>query len=176
MSPLRRPKTMLKATVLTVVAVLSLSTAAQANTLKVGDRVTELDVAVDAAGKPFKLKALKGKWFVITVGAAWCKPCAKELPQWDKIAAARAGKVTFVAVDIDDDVADGKRFHEKLKIKNMTKVYLPNDKSSVGGNYGSDTMPTSFIVDPQGVVRHVHKGFNAGDEKSLAAELDKLVK
>lgn len=149
---------------------------ASANTLQVGDRVKELDVAVDAAGKPFKLQKLKGKWLVVTVGAAWCKPCAKELPQWDKIAGAKAGKVTFVAIDIDDEIDDGKRFHEKLKIKNLTKVYMPNEKSSVGGNYGSDTMPTSFIVDPQGVVRYVHKGFNAGDEKKLAAELDKLAK
>ena len=168
----RRPNAMLRS-----LAVLALiAGTASADTLKVGDRLAELDVAVDGKGKPFKLKAYKGKWLVVTVGAAWCKPCAKELPQWDKIAAAKAGKVTFIAIDIDDDVDDGKRFHDKLKLKNLTRVYMPNDKSSVGGNYGSDTMPTSFIADPQGVVRYVHKGFNSGDEKKLATELDKYAK
>ena len=172
MSLSHRPTAMLKS-----LAVLALiAGTAGADTLKVGDRLAELDVAVDGKGKAFKLKAYKGKWLVVTVGAAWCKPCAKELPQWDKIAGAKAGKVTFIAIDIDDEIDDGKRFHEKLKIKNLTKVYMPNEKSSVGGNYGSDTMPTSFIVDPQGVVRYVHKGFNAGDEKKLAAELDKYAK
>ena len=34
---------------------------------------------------------------------SWCKPCAKELPAWDKIAPDYKGKVTFVAVDLDDD-------------------------------------------------------------------------
>ena len=176
MSVSARPIAMLRSTVLALVAVLALGAPAHADTLKIGDRLTELDVAVDAKGKAFKLKAYKGKWLVVTVGAAWCKPCAKELPQWDKIAAAKAGKVTFVAIDIDDDIADGKAFHEKLKIKNLTRVYMPNEKSSVGGNYGSDTMPTSFIADPQGVVRYVHKGFNSGDEKTMTSQIDKLVK
>ncbi|MEO7097179.1 MAG: hypothetical protein ABI175_28220, partial [Polyangiales bacterium] len=88
------------------------------------------------------------------------------------------GKVTFVAIDIDDDIAEGKSFHDKLKIKNMTRVYLPDDKSSVGGNYGSDTMPTTFIADPQGVVRFVKKGFEesdaGGESKKLSEQLTKL--
>lgn len=152
---------------------------ATADTMKVGDRVKELDVAVDARGKAFKLSPYKGKWLLVTVGAAWCKPCAKELPTWDKLAGDLKGKVTFIAVDIDDAVDDGKKFHDKLKIKNMTRVYLPNDKSTVGGNYGGDTMPTSFVVDPQGVVRHVQKGFEAGDQsgelKKMRDKIDALL-
>src|SRR3954465_6956878 len=119
-----RPIAMLR---IALIALL-LAAPAYAGTLKVGDRLAELDVATDAKGKAFKLKAYKGKWLVVTVGASWCKPCAKELPTWDKIAGERAGKVTFVAIDIDDDVADGKKFHDKLKLKNLTRVYMPNDK------------------------------------------------
>jgi len=167
-----RPIAMLRIALIT----LLLTSAVYADTLKVGDRLAELDVATDAKGKPFKLKAYKGKWLVVTVGASWCKPCAKELPTWDKIAGERAGKVTFVAIDIDDDVTDGKKFHDKLKLKNLTRVYMPNDKSSVGGSYGSDTMPTSFVADPQGVVRYVHKGFEQGDDKKIREQLDQLVK
>lgn len=179
MSPSFRPTGMLRTLVLAAVSVLALAAApAHADTLKVGDRVTELDVAVDANGKPFKLKAYKGKWLLITIGAKWCKPCAKELPTWDKLAPSFAGKVTFIAIDIDDEIAEGKSFHNKLKLKNMTRVYLPNEKSSVGGNYGSDTMPTTFVADPQGVVRLVKKGFEEGDasgeSKKLADQLNKL--
>ncbi len=161
-----------------VLALVVLAAPAYADTLQVGDRLTELDVAVDAKGKAFKLKSYKGKWLVVTIGAKWCKPCAKELPTWDKLAPTYKGKVTFIAIDIDDDIAEGKSFHDKLKLKNMTRVYLPNEKSSVGGNYGSDTMPTTFIADPQGVVRYVKKGFEEGDaggeSKKLADQLTKL--
>ena len=79
-------------------SLFSCSTAhvAHADALKVGDRLAELDVAVDANGKSFKLKSVSG-WRLVTVGASWCKPCAKELPTWDKLAPEFKGKVSFVA-------------------------------------------------------------------------------
>ena len=151
-----------------------------ADVLKVGDRLAELDTAVDAKGKAVKLKAFRNKWVVVTVGAAWCKPCAKELPTWDKLAAELAGKVSFVAIGIDDEIDTSKRFHQKLKLKHMSLVYMPASKSGVVASYGSDTMPTTFVADPRGVVRLVRRGFEAGDAsgelKKLRADLQKLVK
>ena len=84
-----RTRLLLAALVATTIA----PTAARADVLKVGDRLAELDVATDGNGKPVKLKAWKGKWIVVTVGADWCKPCAKELPTWDRLAGELKGKV-----------------------------------------------------------------------------------
>ena len=143
--------------------VTATATTARADVLKVGDRLAELDVAVDPAGKPVKLKAYKGKWVVVTVGADWCKPCAKELPTWDRLAGELTGKVVFVAIDIDDDIAVGKKFHDKLKLRNMVRAYMPSEKSGVAGSYGSDHMPSTFVADGAGIVRLVREGFEAGD-------------
>lgn len=177
---MNRPATLATVALGLTLGLAGLAAPAHADTLKVGDRLAELDVAVDALGKPVKLKAYKGKWVLVTVGASWCKPCAKELPTWDKLAGELKGKITFIAVDIDNEVASGKKFHDKLKIKNLTRVYLPDEKSSVGGNYGSDTMPTTFVADPQGVVQYVRKGFEEGDAagelKKMRDQLQKLVK
>ncbi len=160
--------------------VLLLAAPARADVLKVGDRLAELDVATDGNGKPVKLKAFKGKWVVVTVGADWCKPCAKELPTWDKLAGELKGKVVFVAVDIDDEIEVGKRFHDKLKLRNMVRAYLPSEKSGVAASYGSDHMPSTFVGDLQGVVRLVREGFEAGDQdgeyKKFKEALGKLVK
>jgi thiol-disulfide isomerase/thioredoxin len=159
---------------------LLLPTPARADVLKVGDRLAELDVATDGNGKPVKLKSFKGKWLVLTVGADWCKPCAKELPVWDKLAGELKGKIVFVAVDIDDEIDTGKRFHDKLKLHNMVRAYLPSEKSGVAASYGSDHMPSTFVGDPQGVVRLVREGFEAGDAdgeyKKFKDQLAKLVK
>ena len=161
-------------------AALLLATPARADVLKVGDRLAELDVATDGNGKPVKLKSFKGKWVVLTVGADWCKPCAKELPVWDKLAGELKGKVVFVAVDIDDEIDTGKRFHDKLKLHNMVRAYLPSEKSGVAASYGSDHMPSTFVGDPQGVVRLVREGFEAGDAdgeyKKFKDQLARLVK
>lgn len=163
-----------------IAVMLAAAGTAHADVLKVGDRLAELDVATDASGKAVKLKAWKDKWVVVTVGADWCKPCAKELPTWDKLAGELKGKVVFVAIDIDDDIEVGKKFHDKLKLKNMVRVYLPSDKSGVVGNYGSDHMPSTFVADAKGVVRLVREGFEAGDAdgeyKKFKDALDKLVK
>jgi thiol-disulfide isomerase/thioredoxin len=164
---------------LALFAVLAASGPARADVLKVGDRLAELDVAIDAAGKPVKLKSWKGKWLVVTVGADWCKPCAKELPTWDKLAGELKGKAVFVAIDIDDEPDVGKKFHNKLKLRNMQRVYMPSDKSGVAGNYGSDHMPSTFVADTKGVVRLVREGFEAGDTdgeyKKFKDALDKLI-
>jgi thiol-disulfide isomerase/thioredoxin len=161
-------------------ATVATAATARADVLKVGDRLAELDIATDAAGKPVKLKAWKGKWIALTVGASWCVPCAKELPTWDRLAGELKDKVVFVAVDIDDEIDTGKRFHDKLKLKNMVRVYMPSEKSSVAGSYGSDHMPSTFVGDGQGVVRLVREGFETGDAdgeyRKLKDALARLVK
>ena len=161
-------------------ALVATTPLAHADVLKVGDRLAELDVATDASGKPIKLKSFKGKWVVVTVGADWCKPCAKELPTWDKLAGELKAKVAFVAIDIDDEIDVGKKFHDKLKLRNMVRAYMPSEKSGVAGNYGSDHMPSTFVADDKGVVRMVREGFEAGDAdgeyRKLKDALGKLVK
>jgi len=162
------------------IAVLFAVETAFAGPLKVGDRAAEFDVAVDQAGKTVKLAKFRGKWLLVTAGAGWCKPCAKELPTWDKVAAEYKDKVTFVSLTLDDDIADGKKFQKKMALKNMVVVYMPAENSSAAARYGSATMPSSFIIDPQGVVRHVHAGFAerdaSGEAKKLKGILAKLVK
>ena len=131
------PQTRLTTMRLALVLAILFAGTASADVLKVGDRAAELDVAVDAGGKAIKLKSFKDKWVLVTAGAGWCKPCAKELPAWDKLAPQWKEKVSFIAVDLDEEIADGKAFHKKLKLKNMTLVYLSPD-SAVAAKYGSD--------------------------------------
>jgi len=159
---------------------LVVSGTASADVLKVGDRAAEFDVAVDAAGKAVKLAKYKGKWVLVTAGAGWCKPCKKELPTWDKVAGEVKDKITFISLTLDDDIKDGKKFQKQLGLKNMVVVYMPAEKSGASARYGSATMPSTFIVDPQGVVKHVHAGFDdrdaSGEAKKLRSTIAKLVK
>jgi peroxiredoxin len=161
-----------------LVVILALLFGAQtafADVLKVGDRAAELDVAVDANGKAVKLKSWKGKWLLVTAGAGWCKPCAKELPTWDKVAAEFKDKVVFLSLTLDNDIDDGKKFQKKMNLKNMVVAYMPEEKSGVAARYGAATMPSTFIIDPQGVVRHVHPGFAERDASGEAKKLKKTL-
>ena len=41
--------------------------------------------------------------------------------------------------------------------------------------FAVETMPTSFLIDREGIVRHVHKGFRKGDESELRNHIQALV-
>jgi peroxiredoxin len=155
-------------------AVIASMTTLAAAEVKVGDRAPELDVAKNEAGKDWKLKDQKG-WLLLTFGAKWCVPCGKELPAWDKLAPSYKGKVTFVAVNVNNDPKDGKKFHNKLKLKNLVRVYLPQEKATADEAYDTGTFPSTFVIDPKGIIRHIHTGYEAGDEKGLKETLDKLI-
>lgn len=157
-----------------VAAVLAAGSVARAE-IKAGDHYVELD-AKTAKGKNFRLKDMAGKWVVFTFGASWCKPCAKELPAWDKVAEKVGAKALFVAVNIDNEQATGEEFVTSLKLKHLFPVFMPQEKSTAIGSYDPSHMPSTFVIDPQGIVRYVHLGYDKGDEDKLTKELDKLLK
>ena len=160
--------------VLALLGLAGLAVPARAE-VKEGDRFVELDIAKTAAGKKFRLKDQAGKWVLYTFGAKWCQPCHKELPAWDRLAPRYAGKVLFVAININNKVEEGKSFMSSLKLKNLQIVFMPDEQSAAMKSYDPDHMPSTFVIDPKGVVRVVQYGYDKGDESKLAAKLDDLL-
>ena len=159
-----------------VLAVVTFLAAAPAFAeVKKGDHFVELD-AKAANGKHFRLKDMAGKWVLYTFGASWCQPCHKELPAWDKIAPKFQGKVLFVAVNINNKMEEGKQFLDSLKLKHIFPVFLPDEDSPAMKAYDPDKMPSTFVIDPTGVVRLVQYGYHKGDEDKLVQTLGDLAK
>jgi thiol-disulfide isomerase/thioredoxin len=156
-------------------AFVALSSSAAIADITVGSRAPELDIAKTESGKSFKLKSYRGKWLFVTFGGSWCKPCKKELPAWDKIAPGYKGKLTFVAINIDNDPAKGKKFNNELKLKNLTRVYLPAKSAAADDQYETGTFPSTFVIDPNGIVRHIHKGFSSGDVDGMKSKIGELL-
>jgi hypothetical protein len=55
----------------------------------------------------------------------------------------------------------------------MQVAYEPSGASAEA--YDPATMPTTFVIDGHGIVRHIHAGYRRGDERALAAKLDRLL-
>jgi peroxiredoxin len=140
-----------------------------------GDRASEFRGVKDARGKAVTLKAYRGKWVVVTFGASWCKPCKAELPAYEKLARKLAKKgVVFIAINIDKDRAKGRAFMKEAGLKKMRAAYDP--RGATADIYDPPTMPSTFVIGPRGLVRHVHEGFRDGDDDGLARTLAKLMK
>ena len=161
--------------VLSIATAVTLAASPALAEVKKGDKFVELD-AKTANGKHFRLKDMAGKWVLYTFGASWCAPCAKELPAWDKVAPKFQGKVLFVAVNIDNKIEEGKDFIASLKLKHVFPVYLPEDSSPAMKSYDPGHMPSTFVIDPKGVVQLVKYGYDKGEEDKLAAALTELIK
>ena len=43
------------------------------------------------------------------------------------------------------------------------------------GAKASTTMPTSFVIDAKGIIKHVNEGYVAGDEKKYKKQIDALL-
>lgn len=143
---------------------------------KVGDRASDFSLPTLDGGK-VKLSELKGKIVLVDFWASWCVPCRKELPALDALQKkyADAGKpVVILAVNIDKDRVNAEKLLAAIKIGALKILLDPDGK--VAGAYDVPTMPSSFIIDDKGLVRNVHAGFSAGDERAFAKEIEALVK
>ncbi|HTE55535.1 MAG TPA: TlpA disulfide reductase family protein [Kofleriaceae bacterium] len=137
-----------------------------------GDRAADFVQVVDGAGRRVSLKSFRDRVVVLTFGASWCEPCKRELPAMEKLARRyeqRSARVVFLAVNIDNEVAKGRKFMQQAGLRAVRAIY-DTQKSTVE-TYDPPKMPSTFII-RGGVVRHVHAGFSAGDEAALGAAID----
>ncbi len=108
-------------------------------------------------GGTFDLGAQKGKVVVMSFWASWCGPCRAELPAMTELAKTRTD-VTWIAVNVDRQRADAEKF---LKAVNVgLPIALDNDSSALG-DYMVMSMPTSFVVAPDGTVAYKKIGYSA---------------
>lgn len=160
---------------LPIALLLALSSPALAG-VKRGDRAAEFVQVVDAAGKAMSLKRFKDQLVVVTFGASWCEPCKKELPAYEKLAQRyqkRGAAVVFIAVNIDTEPAKAKKFMSQAGLRAVRAAY-DRQKSTVE-SYDPPKMPSTFVI-RRGIVKHVHAGYESGDENKLAAVIDRELK
>jgi peroxiredoxin len=80
-------------------------------------------------------------------------------------------KVVGVNVDKDSSLAD--------KILNDIPVSFPillDDTGAVSGTYDISAMPTTILVDRDGNMRYLHKGYKPGYEQDYETEIKELIR
>jgi cytochrome c biogenesis protein CcmG/thiol:disulfide interchange protein DsbE len=136
----------------------------------VGQAAPEAEFAPLGGGDSVRLSALRGKVVLLDFWASWCVPCQEELPQLDDLAGKLAGKgVELVGVSIDEEKSDAEHFLER---KQSWTLKLGHDPEQAGAKlFNPPKMPTSYVIDRDGVVRHVNAGFERGDIEKVESQL-----
>jgi peroxiredoxin len=125
-------------------------------------------------GSTWRLSQDRGSVVLLDVWATWCDPCRESLPFYDDVArqfSARGLKV--YALSVDADVAPIGPFVKELKLA-LPILHDP------GAAMAEQTlkvrqMPTSFLIDRRGVVRHVHEGLSEDFFGQTLSEVEALL-
>jgi peroxiredoxin len=122
-----------------------------------------------ADGKPLDESALRGHVTVVSFFASWCAPCRRELPELAELYRALGPQgLQVIAIGVDTDEAHGRSFAAGLGLP-FTVAFDP--KSVALGRFGVKSMPTSFLVGPDGVVRDRVVGANPKKLQVLAEHI-----
>ena len=95
---------------------------------------------------------LKGKVVLVNVWATWCPWCKKEMPAIESFYRDYRGRgFTVLALSTDDKQEDVVRY---LADKGLSFDVAMMDASHTAAFGAVKRLPTSFIIDPEGRLRH----------------------
>ncbi len=128
-------------------------------------------------GKTVSLSDFKGKVVFIDFWASWCPPCKKEFPELNRfLDRQRDPDFVVLAVSVDKLRSHVDEFISGLPeaLSSRLHVLLDPDAEAIA-KYNAKAMPTSFVIDREGVVRFMHFGFNESDPDAWSQEVSELL-
>lgn len=131
-------------------------------------------VLKSASGENLRLSEYRGKVVVINFWASWCGPCRKEMPELDKLY-KRYHDVGFTVLAVNMDEQQDTALDMATRL-GVTFPVLHDAGQSVSRLYDVDAMPATVIVDRDGLVRSVHRGFRPGTAEIYQAEVRDLLR
>lgn len=109
-----------------------------------------------ADGRATSLEQLRGKVVLVNFWATWCPYCRKEMPAIDRFWHDYRGRgLEVVAISVDDPP---EKIAAWMKDKGYAFAAAPTNASVTAAFGDIQTVPTSFIVDADGHVRHKISG------------------
>jgi cytochrome c biogenesis protein CcmG/thiol:disulfide interchange protein DsbE len=126
-----------------------------------------------SGGRSVSLRALRGKVAIVDFWATWCGPCKQSFPKLQSLNTKYAARgLEIVGISEDDEPQGISPFADSLG----AKFSLAWDEGkAIASKWHPKSMPTTFIVDRQGVVRFVHFGFYEGEELDIEKEIKGLL-
>jgi peroxiredoxin len=126
------------------------------------------------SGPNMRLAEQRGRVVMVNFWATWCGPCRQEMPQLDRLYQKyKSSGFVLLGVNVDDDTQKAADVAGKLGVS--FPVLLDTDKA-VSKLYDLSTMPSTVLIDRDGKVRYVHRGYLTGYEDNYDKQIRELLK
>ena len=127
-----------------------------------------------ADGRNLRLQELRGQVVMVNFWATWCGPCKVEMPHLNSLYEKYKGAgFTLLGVNVDEDQRAAIGLAQRMGLH--FPVLLDADKK-VSRQYDLSTMPSTVLIDRDGQVRHVHRGYRDGYERTYDQQIRDLLK
>ncbi len=126
------------------------------------------------SGKNLKLSEMAGNVVLINFWASWCGPCREEMPLLNALHNKyQPLGFTVIGINVEEQSEMARGFLEDFPVD--FPILLDN-KNRVSELYEVIAMPTTVVVDRDGKLRFLHKGYKSGDEKKYRDMVKKLIR
>jgi peroxiredoxin len=142
----------------------------------VGKPAPAFTVATVVNGKgKVSLDSLHGKVVLLDFWGTFCEPCKKSFPKLQDLY-TKYGDSGLRILGVSEDEADDKDQIPEFASTYGAKFTLGWDgDKNVARSYKPETMPSSFLIDKNGVVRFAHVGYHDGEEVEIEKEIKELL-
>ena len=126
----------------------------------------------DLNGADVNISDFRGKIVFLNFWATWCPTCVVEMPSMEKLHRKLKDKdFALVAISLQDPAAEVKRF---FKQNELTFTALLDSDGEVGAHFRITAIPTTFILDKQGIIIGKALGSREWDGKKAFALFEHL--
>lgn len=126
------------------------------------------------SGANLKLSELRGEVVMINFWASWCGPCRQEMPVLEELYARyQPLGFTVLGVNIEEDPSKARALLEELQVSFPVLFDTSNEVSRL---YQVAAMPSTVLIDRDGNMRYLHKGYQPGLEQQYQEQIRSLVK
>jgi len=126
-------------------------------------------------GKEVSLRQFRGKYLLINFWATWCGPCKIEMPSLE-ILYSRFKSDKFEILGISNDMFGDQVVRPYIKTNNLTFPMLLDQRMTVSKQYGIVSLPTTFLVNPQGEIIGVLQGAEDWSDPETLLYFENLLK
>ncbi|MDR1869382.1 MAG: TlpA family protein disulfide reductase [Treponema sp.] len=120
------------------------------------------------------LSSYKGKVVILNFWATWCPPCRAEMPSMETMYQHfNKQDLVMLAVDVGEDALIVKRF---IHNGGYTFPVLLDSDKKVSSVYGINAIPTTYIIDREGMIVGRIIGSIMWDKPKVIAAFDALLK